>query len=43
VNIKTNIIAALAALLVSGIAVGSAVGPASATDIAGPVKIARYA
>jgi hypothetical protein len=42
VNIKSTLISAVAALLVSGLAVGSAVAPASVA-IAAPIKIAQYA
>ena len=41
-NIKSTLLSAVAALLVSGLAVGSAVAPASVA-IAAPVKIAPYA
>jgi hypothetical protein len=41
-NIKTTIFSAIAALLVSGLAVGSAIAPAGVA-IAAPVKIAFYA
>ncbi|GLR48279.1 hypothetical protein [Sphingomonas astaxanthinifaciens] len=41
-NIKTTIISAVAAILVSTVAVGSAIAPASVA-IAAPVKIAQYA
>jgi hypothetical protein len=42
VNIKTTLFSAFAALLVSGVAVGSAIAPASVA-VAAPVKIAFYA
>jgi hypothetical protein len=42
VNIKTTFFSAIAALLVSGLAVGSAIAPASVA-VAAPVKIAFYA
>ena len=41
-NIKTTLFSAIAALLVSTVAVGSAVAPGSVA-IAAPVKIAQYA
>ena len=41
-NIKTTIFSAIAALLVSGLAVGSAIAPASVA-VAAPVMIAPYA
>lgn len=42
VNIKTTFFSAVAALLVSTLAVGSAIAPASVA-IAAPIKIAQYA
>lgn len=42
VNIKTTFLSAAAALLLSTLAVGSAIAPASVA-IAAPVKIAQYA
>jgi hypothetical protein len=41
-NLKTTLFSAVAALLVSGLAVGSAIAPASVA-VAAPVKIAFYA
>jgi hypothetical protein len=41
-NIKTNLFSAVAALLISGLAVGTAIAPAGVA-IAAPVKIAFYA
>lgn len=41
-NIKTTLFSAIAALLVSGLAVGTAIAPASVA-IAAPVQIAPYA
>jgi hypothetical protein len=41
-NIKTTLFSAVAALLVSTVAVGSAIAPASVA-VAAPVKIAFYA
>jgi hypothetical protein len=41
-NIKTTLFSAVAALLVSGLAVGTAIAPAGVA-IAAPVKIAFYA
>ena len=41
-NLKTTFLSAVAALLVSGVAVGSAIAPASVA-VAAPVKIAFYA
>jgi hypothetical protein len=41
-NIKTTLFSAIAALLMSGLAVGTAIVPASVA-VAAPVKIAFYA
>ncbi|WP_300974039.1 hypothetical protein [Sphingomonas sp. LHG3406-1] len=41
-NIKTTLFSAIAALLVSGLAVGTAIAPASVA-IAAPVVIAQHA
>jgi hypothetical protein len=42
VNIKTTLLSAIGALVLSGLAVGSAIAPAGVA-IAAPVKIAQYA